>query len=213
MASGIHVKLEVDDTGACPISRITESVEIQSLTVGQYDPSADATVGEFTVTDADEDAIESSLATEVYTDSSTSVYRYTQQAGDCPCLSLPDHGCPVRAVRATQGRLLLSFIVPTLETLKDIVTDVRSDHDGVTVRCLTRSATETDRCSLVSIDRSQFTDRQYDVLETAHEMGYFDAPKRANSEDIASELGIAVPTFLEHLSRAQTTLLDQVLEV
>ncbi|WP_222844884.1 helix-turn-helix domain-containing protein [Haloplanus rubicundus] len=76
------------------------------------------------------------------------------------------------------------------------------------MRRLVRSGDE-DRTLLVA-DRSAFTDRQFEVLETAHEMGYFDSPKRATADAVAGELGIAVSTFVEHLSTAQTKLFDQI---
>ena len=51
-----------------------------------------------------------------------------------------------------------------------------------------------------------------EVLETAHEMGYFEYPKRANAGDVAEAVGISRSTFSEHLGAAQTKLLDAILE-
>jgi hypothetical protein len=42
-------------------------------------------------------------------------------------------------------------------------------------------------------------------------MGYFDRPKTASSDEVATALDIAVPTFSEHLATTQSKLLDQVL--
>lgn len=56
------------------------------------------------------------------------------------------------------------------------------------------------------------TDRQREVLEVAHEGGFFDRPKAHNSEELAASLGINRSTFLQHLRAAQRKLLDEVLE-
>ncbi|MFC4246985.1 helix-turn-helix domain-containing protein [Natribaculum luteum] len=211
MASGIHVQLEVRGASTCPVSSISEDFEIESLTFGQRTPSEEEVVGELTVANADV-AVESPLADEVFTDESRSIYRYTHDNGDCPCVRVPEHGCPVRDLHAKQGRLVLSFITPDIDTLQTVITDLRSRAAGVTICRLTRSGLDDGDQSLLFVDRNEFTDRQYEVLETAHRMGYFESPKRATAEDVADELGISASTFVEHLSVAQTKLLDQVLE-
>jgi hypothetical protein len=50
------------------------------------------------------------------------------------------------------------------------------------------------------------------VLETAHEMGYFEHPKRANATEVAEALGINGSTFAEHVSTAQSKILESILE-
>jgi predicted DNA binding protein len=49
------------------------------------------------------------------------------------------------------------------------------------------------------------------VLETAHEMGYFERPRRANGTEVAAALDIDPSTFSEHLAAAQRKLLRDVL--
>lgn len=51
------------------------------------------------------------------------------------------------------------------------------------------------------------TERQRTVLELAHHSGYFAWPKRSSSPtDLATTLGIAPQTFLEHLRRGEAKL-------
>ncbi len=61
------------------------------------------------------------------------------------------------------------------------------------------------------MDRGRLTARQREVLETAFEMGYFERPRRANATEVAAELGIGPSTFREHVSAAETKLLEDVL--
>jgi predicted DNA binding protein len=57
----------------------------------------------------------------------------------------------------------------------------------------------------------RLTDRQREVLRTAHEMGYFEYPRGANAGEVATALDIEPSTFTEHLNAAQSKLLDELL--
>jgi hypothetical protein len=53
------------------------------------------------------------------------------------------------------------------------------------------------------------TDRQYEALRIAYELGYFDVPRRASLADVAAELDIASSSVSERLRRAQTELIEE----
>lgn len=53
------------------------------------------------------------------------------------------------------------------------------------------------------------TERQYEVLQTAYEMGFYDVPKEASISDVAAEIGLEGATVSEHLQRAERNLLSQ----
>jgi len=212
MVTGIHAQIAVTDPDSCPASSISETFDVESVTVNQHaTPTTTGVVGELTVDHTEGRKTEPEGANEVYRDETKSVYRYAQDDGECPCRRVPTHGCPVRNLRVDSGRLVVSFITPDLETLRAVVTDLRPCCGSVAVQRLTRSKA-TDERSLLFVDRTAFTDRQYEVLETAHSMGYFDSPKGATAEAVADEIGISAATFVEHLSVAQTKLLDQILD-
>ena len=89
---------------------------------------------------------------------------------------------------------------------------LREQYPNLDVRRLLRSRSSVSDRSLVFVDRSELTDRQREVLETAHEMGYFEHPKGANAGEVAAALGITTSTFTEHLSAAQKKLLGSIVE-
>ncbi|WP_266080885.1 helix-turn-helix domain-containing protein [Haladaptatus caseinilyticus] len=212
MGSGVHAQIEVRDVNGCPAASMSEECEVESVTVNQHStPERSKIVGEVTVDHGEDAKRKEQHADEVFSDDSKSVYRYSHTDGECPCSHVPKHGCPIRNLRVDTGRLVLSFIAPDLETLRNVVSDLRASCSGVTVRRLTQSQSIDGTRSLLFVDRNAFTDRQYDVLRTAHRMGYFESPKGANSKAVAEALGISVTTFVEHLSIAQTKLLDQLL--
>jgi len=57
---------------------------------------------------------------------------------------------------------------------------------------------------------SGLTKRQYAVLETAYLNGYFDLPKRCDSRELGQKMGMAHTTFLEHLKKAERTVLEDL---
>jgi predicted DNA binding protein len=71
---------------------------------------------------------------------------------------------------------------------------------------------------LVSDERGEdsgigLTDRQRQALVTSYRMGYFDIPRQASLDDVATELDITASSLSERLRRAQshlikTTVLD-----
>ena len=57
------------------------------------------------------------------------------------------------------------------------------------------------------------TDRQLEILQTAYEMGFYEVPREASTEDVADELDLDGGTVAEHLQRAERNLLSQQLAV
>jgi hypothetical protein len=58
--------------------------------------------------------------------------------------------------------------------------------------------------------RNELSQEQLTVLQTAHRLGYFDVPRQASAEDVATELDIAQSTLSERLRLAEQRLLDLV---
>jgi len=54
------------------------------------------------------------------------------------------------------------------------------------------------------------TDRQRAALEAALYSGFFEWPRDASGEDVAEPLGIAPPTFHQHLRKAQRKMFEAV---
>ncbi|NEU55326.1 helix-turn-helix domain-containing protein [Halorussus sp. MSC15.2] len=53
----------------------------------------------------------------------------------------------------------------------------------------------------------ELTDRQREAVRTAYEMGYYEVPREATTEDVAAEFGVDSSTVAEHLQRAERNLL------
>lgn len=55
------------------------------------------------------------------------------------------------------------------------------------------------------------SERQQEVVETALDAGYYDWPREAKAEEVAANLDITHPTFLEHLRKAEKKLIERAL--
>lgn len=57
---------------------------------------------------------------------------------------------------------------------------------------------------------SDLTDRQYEALSTAVEVGYYADPREGSVDDVADELACTPSTAAEHLRKAEATVLTRV---
>lgn len=56
------------------------------------------------------------------------------------------------------------------------------------------------------------TDRQQEIVQTAYSMGYYEVPREASTDDVASEVDLDSSTVAEHLQRAEHNLLSRLLQ-
>jgi predicted DNA binding protein len=207
MASGLRAELRVTDPPSCQVAAASEG---NDPATGVSWGGDGATVTEELTMSADADP---EGMTSVFSDGDRSVYRFERPAEQaCVCEVIERFGSPIRDVRAEDGTLLLSFYASDVATLREVVDALRETADGVSLERLTRSADADADGDLVLVDRAALTDRQHEVLATAHELGYFERPRGANATEVAAELGISRSTFAEHLASAQSKLLDAVLD-
>lgn len=210
--AGIRAEIVVDSPAGCPIATVSRETGASSHTVSRsVDPVDGETITEEFVFGADVEVDDAEFE-RVFSYGGSDVYRFERRRGaGCPCEAVERYGCPVVDVTARDGALHLVFHAPDMERLREVVGDVRSSFDGVGVRRLLRSSEDRSEGELVFVDCGVLTDRQREVLETAHELGYFDHPKGANAGEVADALGITTSTFTEHLSAAQTKLFSSIL--
>ncbi|MBT0158470.1 hypothetical protein G4O51_00620 [Candidatus Bathyarchaeota archaeon A05DMB-2] len=58
---------------------------------------------------------------------------------------------------------------------------------------------------------NQLTEKQREILTTAYKLGYYDIPRKINSEQLAKKLNIGDSTLVEHLRKAERRLLASIL--
>lgn len=214
MAAGIRAELSLDARTTCPVARIAADAGASTQSISKStDPDTSNVTEEF-VLDGAADLTGESDVEEIFSYGSNRVYRFDRSASEpCPCESVEAFGSPILDVSSEAGSLDLAFHADDMNHLQTVVTELKQEYPDVQVNRLVRSRNGgTESADLVLVDRSELTERQEEVLATAHELGYFEHPKGANAGDVADDLDITTSTFTEHLAAAQTKLLAAILQ-
>ena len=211
MGSGIRAEVSLPTAAPSPFDGVVDgSTPITG--VSRCTPAGD---GERVVIEfiADADRSVSEAAEVVFDYGGRAAYRFeTAVDSDSPFAVLDRHGTPVSEATVRDGRLRITFHASDLPTLRSVLEAFREGCSDMEVLRLLQSETSPTESDLVTVDRSDLTERQREVLAAAHEAGYFDHPKGANAGEVAASLGIGRSTFTEHLAAAQRKLFGAMLD-
>jgi DNA-binding CsgD family transcriptional regulator len=214
MGAGIRAEIRVDADGTCPIVEASADLGSPSHSIARSTLGSTATrVTEEFMLERGGSPEASVDLTAVFEYGSKTMYRFSRERGrGCPCEFVERFDCPIVDLHATDGSLHLVFHAIDMNALQEVILSLRDQFPAVDVRRLLRSEHDAPEDNLVFLDRSRLTDRQREVLEAAHSMGYFEHPKEANAGEVADALGITTSTLSEHLSAAQSKLLEAILD-
>ena len=212
---GIRAEIRVDPGGTCPVVEAATDRGSPSYTIARgITASDDDRVNEEFMLESGDVPSTSVELTEVFDYGSKTMFRFGRERDrGCPCEIVEAFDCPVVDLHARDGSIYVVFHAVDMDALRETILALRDRFSGIDVRRLLRTEHDAPEESPVFLDRSRFTERQREVLETAHRMGYFEHPKGANAGEVADELDITTSTFSEHLSAAQSKLMDAVLDV
>ena len=124
-------------------------------------------------------------------------------------VTLVELGAKVESFVATGGEGRLVIRAPAGADLRTFTLGVQSPFPDVSV--VAKREIDNEVQSTSSFRRQleeKLTDRQRDVMETALASGYFEWPRGSTAEEVASSLGIAAPTFHEHLRAGERKLIE-----
>jgi DNA-binding CsgD family transcriptional regulator len=210
-ATGIKVELAVDSPDGCPVADASLATAGPAASVAWSGADDGGVVEEFS---APAGAAEAHPQLESVFDAPDATrYRFSRdEDAGCFCDAVEGFGCPIADVRAEEGSLVVTFHAVDVSQVRDLVSELREEYDGVSLRSLRQDGEESAASDAVIVERGKLTDRQREVLETAVEMGYYSYPKGANAGEVADALGISVSTLAEHLAAAQSKILDDILK-
>jgi hypothetical protein len=206
--TGIRTELAFETPSTCPVAGASAGVDGPITDVTWTGETEDTVTEQFTASgDVDAGAFD-----RVFDYGPQQVYEFDRDAGEpCICEFIQQRVAPVTSVYARDGDLHVTVHAPDAAQLRDLVLDLQERFGGVSVEYLVRSREHSETADLVPVDLDRLTDRQFEVLATAYEMGYFEYPRDANAGDVASALGIEPSTLAEHLAAAQSKLLEELL--
>lgn len=215
--SGIRAEIKIHSPSACPVAAVSSAADGSGTSITRVHGDGETVTEEFLL-DSDvpsdvETACEGANIREIFSYGSKHAVRFERAEGKhCPCEDVERFDCPLLDMYVRNDALVLVFHAPDIERLQEILSALQENWSDVTVRRLIQSGQERAAEDLVQVDRGRLTERQQEVIEKAHEMGYFDHPKGANASEVAELLGITHATFSEHLAAAQRKLLTSVME-
>lgn len=210
----VRTEIVVGSLEGCPVAQASADTGRLACRVSRSTCHPDdRVVGEFELSNEEtETAFEHIDCHNVFQTDTGTVYRFeSDRKAPCACQVIESLDIPLSAVTARDGDLHLTFHASDVAAVRDVVTELRKQFDDVSVRHLRHSG-QDDAGQHVVVDRGRLTDRQLEVLETAHCLGYFEHPRDATGEEVADVLDIAPSTFAEHLAVAQRKLMDDVLD-
>lgn len=121
------------------------------------------------------------------------------------CGALPiirnNHGMMQWWDRVNGTQRVFDIVVFRREDLRNIVAELREIGSVHLASLRPYRASET-----------LLSERQAEVVQTALEGGYYEWPREADAETLAARLDISHTTFLEHLRKAERTLLRNALD-
>ncbi|WP_135829165.1 helix-turn-helix domain-containing protein [Halorussus halobius] len=134
---------------------------------------------------------------------------------DCPAVTLAEQGALPRTVRGVRGEGTIIGELPAGSDPGAVVEAFLEEYPAaefVAKRETDRSAAPLNYDGLRRVVRERLTDRQYEVLETAFEAGYYDWPRECTGQEVAETLGITSATFSQHVHAAERKLLATLFE-
>lgn len=206
--TGVRAEFVFEGPECCPVA--TASAETKGpIQEVSWAREVDGTVTEqFTATDEPT----GTDADPIFDYGTQQVYEFERDSDEpCICEVVEQLVGPVTEVYADDGNLHVTLHAGDIEDLRSLIGTLNERFERVRIEYLVQSREKTDESDLVPVDMRLLTDRQREVLRTAHKMGYFEYPRDSNASEVAERLGIQPSTFTEHLNAAQSKLLDELL--
>lgn len=214
MSGGIQLEVQVTDAPDCPLLGLP--ADVAGRVVSKSHDTDQDTVREILEVEStvDHDRLPEEME-RLFTKDSNEILQYERPACiECPCECVEEFGSPVAEAFTDNGSLTMRLYLQEVKAIRQIVSRLETDFEGVRVNHLIRTDADRELSTqdIGFVDRGQLTERQREALGTAHGMGYFEYPRRANASEVADSMGIDRSTLVEHLSRAQAKLLGDLLD-
>lgn len=130
-------------------------------------------------------------------------------SGETPMTALSNWGATITDATYTSRTAEIAADLPSDGEVRDVVEAVSDGFDETEILAKETRAREPETMEAFRNDLAEaLTEKQRNVLKTAHLSDYFTSPRGSTSEEVAGALDIAGPTVLYHLRNAQRKLLD-----
>jgi len=139
--------------------------------------------------------------------------RFELHLSEPPVISaVASHGGYLREATLDDDEFQLTIHLPaTVDARRiiDVVQDRYPTADLLRHRQVTREEETVAQMHPIVVEN--LTDRQQSALEAAYGAGFFEWPREATGEEVADSLGVAPPTFHQHLRKGQRRVFESLL--
>jgi len=132
----------------------------------------------------------------------------------CPAVFLGEAGALPCTVESRDGSGTIGAEVPPSEDVSTVVDDFLDAYPDAELTVKREQSHGTPifgQRYLQAALEEELTERQRDVLEAAHDAGYYDWPREITAEDLAERFDICPATLHQHLRAAEQKLMTLAL--
>ncbi|WP_424004920.1 PAS domain S-box protein (plasmid) [Haloarcula salina] len=121
-------------------------------------------------------------------------------------------GGSVEQATIEDGTYDMTIYVPTSVDVRQVIDTVTEAYPSINLLKRRQRTRDTETTTQVrQVLESDLTERQLASLQAAYYAGFFEWPRDASGEDVADSLGVAPPTFHQHLRKAESKVFDRLL--
>lgn len=127
----------------------------------------------------------------------------------CPGKIFSKYDCLPRYRRIDEGSFLMETYASDTDTISDIVSEVRTISDNVSVKSIVPTD-DSNGSELEIVDLTEMTNKQRQALHYAKEAGYYDSEKKISLQDLAEKMDVSTSALSQLLQRAETNVIRQL---
>lgn len=130
---------------------------------------------------------------------------------DCACHVFGEYECVPDVLAVEDDLLVVSVFLPDRDIIADLVADLRSICDQVSLRRIADDPDDVEaaRCE---VDLTQLTAKQRRALNLATERGYYEQPSGVSLAELAADLGVSKQAVSQRLRAAENELFEQLVD-
>jgi len=187
----LRIVLEIERKGPCCMDDYADQVLDVDVRLDEETCNVDATVR-----DAETEEVRTMFFSE-------------QLCSYCPGKIFSKYDCLPRYRRIDEGSFLMETFVSDTDTVADIVNEVRTISDSVSVKSIVPTD-DSDGSEIEIVDLTEMTHKQRQALTYAREAGYYDPSRSVSQEELADRMDVSTSALSQLLQRAEANVIRQL---
>ncbi len=187
----LRIVLEIERSGPCCMDEFADQVVDVDVRLDETSCNVDATVK-----DSETDTLRTMFFSE-------------ELCSHCPGKIFSKYDCLPRYRRIDKGSFLMETYASSTDTVSDIVSEVRSISDNVSVKSIVPTD-DSDGGEIEIVDVTEMTHKQRRALRYAKEGGYYDPDKKISLGELAEQMEVSTSALSQLLQRAEANVVRQL---